>query len=320
MLIPVMMLRSAGLPAADHWSPAIGWGLPGIARVGMAASDAWALMGAGAGGIIIGLAVALVIGRRRLGKARASEQRARASERLAEVGAMTSGLAHELKNPLSTIRLNAQLLAESIEDLAIDPDERGRLVRRIGALHRETERLSDTLEDFLNYAGEMRLSPERVNLADLVGELGDFLHPQLDRDAVRMRLDLAGDGPVCSADPLRLKQALLNLMLNASQAMASRDAGAAPRELIVKTGVGERKGIGPCAQVHVIDTGPGMDGPTLAKIYEPYFTTKRGGVGLGLPTTRRIVEAHGGELAVHSEPGRGTEFIIALPMAAPESA
>ncbi len=262
----------------------------------------------------------LVLLRAAVERVRTAERRARASERLAELGAMTSGLAHEIRNPLSTITLNAQILAEAIEDLPVDPDEKSRLTRRVGTLYRETDRLSAILADFLRYAGELRLSREEADVNLLVDELVDFFHPQAERQGVRLRADLEPGGLQASVDVPQLKQAVLNLMLNAVQAMSVQNPNNGTPELILKTrrevsGGRDREG---SAVIHVIDTGPGMDGETRRKIFEPYYSTKKGGTGLGLPTTRRIVEAHGGTLEIYSEPGRGTDFAIRLPLGTAE--
>ena len=108
---------------------------------------------------------------------------------------------------------------------------------------------------------------------------------------------------------MTLKQALLNLALNAVQAMSKSEM----RELILRTHAGTDEDGAPTVVLHVIDTGPGMSDETKAKIFEPYFSTKSGGTGLGLPTTRRIIDAHGGSVEAHSEVGRGTDFVVTLP-------
>lgn len=301
------------------------WGLIGFAvGVLLAASAAWGLV------------------RRHLRRVRIAERRARSAERLAELGATTSGLAHEIKNPLSTIGLNAQLLAEGIQELDAPEQAKASLVRRVGVLGREVDRLRGILTDFLSYAGELRLSKEVVDVNAVVDELVDFFTPQAVKNGVQLRADLArGKLPAC-VDVAAIKQAVLNLMLNAVQAMAPRTgagagsaaggaggqsgaAGAAgPKELIIRTrgaaaedGGGKRDeaegGVRGSVVIEVIDTGPGIPADALASIFKPYFTTKAGGTGLGLPTTRRIVEAHEGRVEVHSEAGRGTAFRIVLP-------
>lgn len=262
--------------------------------------------------------------RRALAKQQIAEKRARAAERLAEIGGLTSGLAHEIKNPLSTIGLNAQLLGEAIDELSreapVTDPERQRLLRRIATLRREVERLRGILQDFLNYAGELRLDRQPTDINRVVDELCDFFMPQAQSQGVRLRTDLAPGSLVAPVDVAHLKQALLNLMLNGVQAMQGENAGNT-KELIIRTArvapAPTKQGasdIGPgTMQVHVIDTGPGIPNDVLAKMFTPYFTTKAGGSGLGLPTTRRIIEAHGGRLEVLTDAGKGTDFVVQIP-------
>ncbi len=284
-------------------------------------------------GLALGLLIAAFVARavylRNLRAVRHAERRARSAERLAEIGSMTGGLAHEIKNPLSTIGLNAQLLSEDIEDSSLDDQHKRRLTTRIGALKRETERLRGILQDFLEFAGQLRLERQRVNVAHVVSELVDFYTPEAARQGVMLRADLPPGELPCSVDVRLLKQALLNLLINATQAVAGH-APAAPAtpprgEVIVRARqAAPRAPKGQPAEhvieLHVIDTGPGIPAEVLAKIFQPYFTTKAGGSGLGLPTARRIIEEHQGTLSVHSEPGKGTDFCVSLPCAAPAPA
>ena len=277
-------------------------------------------------GLLVGLTAAVFATRwqvrRSLAKQAALARRAQAAERLAEIGAMTSGLAHEIKNPLSTIGLNAQLLAEGIEELPGEGtelrDARQRLTRRVLTLRREVERLRGILTDFLNYAGELRLDRHEHDVNQLVEELADFVLPQAQRQGVRLRTDLTAGPLSARVDGPQLKQAMLNLMLNALQAMGSASAGSggaaggASQELILRTQASGTP-TEPSIAIHVIDTGPGIAPEVLPRIFTPYFTTKAGGTGLGLPTTRRIVEAHGGRLDVVTDVGKGTDFVIVLP-------
>jgi signal transduction histidine kinase len=268
-------------------------------------------------GLLIALPVVVVLNRRSVSEAREAERRARNAERLAEIGTLTGGLAHEIKNPLSTIGLNAQLLLEDIDALTIDDDEKGRLTRRMGVLRRETDRLRDILTDFLQFAGRVRIDAHRVDLNDLVEELGDFYHAQAEQAGVTLRIHPAAEPVTAPVDGTLMKQALLNLVINACQAIEQmRQDGAGhdrQAELILRI-----EPAGPRseeARIHVTDTGPGIEPAALEKIFHPYFTTKSGGNGLGLATTRRIVEEHGGSITVHSEPGIGTDFTISLPIA-----
>lgn len=278
-------------------------------------SPPWCVvLGAAAGGLI-----ALVIGGlvhvRILRRATEGQRRSSTAERQAEVTALTRGLAHEIKNPLSTIGLNAQLMGEAINDLEIDQDSRTSISRRVGTLTREIERLKGILSDFLEFAGEVRLVPTPTDLNVLVDELIDFFLPQAEQHGVRLRADLSREPLIAFIDGQLLKQTILNLMLNAVQAFPSgkEHSSDGPRELILRT---ERRrsrvGRGDEVVLHVIDTGPGIPAERHKTIFEPYFTTKGGGTGLGLPIARRIVESHGGRLELHSEPGKGSDFSVIL--------
>ena len=227
-------------------------------------------------------------------------QRARRAERLAELGTLTGGLAHEIKNPLSTVQLNLQLLREDLEPAG---PAYGRLVHRLETVQKETSRLRDTLDDFLRYAGGMELDRRPHDLNVLLEELVDFMHPQAQLQRVRLRVRRHGEPLVANLDERLFKQALLNLILNALQAMP--DGG----ELILSSGRHDGRAV-----VDVIDTGPGIPPESLGKIFQAYHSTKKGGTGLGLAITKRIVDEHGGTIAVTSEPGKGTDFRIRLPL------
>ncbi len=269
---------------------------------------------------IVGAAVAWIVSwtlqRARLAereeRARAAERRAVEAQQLAELGTMSSGLAHEIKNPLSTVVLNAQLLREDILDAPLDTDQSAGMVRRVDALVRETDRLRDILTDFLQYAGRMKVDRERIDLREVAVDLVDFLHAQAAQSGIRLLLSPPPEQPVSvDADRGLLKQAALNLMLNAMQAMAgAQRADGAPHELMLRIERDHGR-----ARLHVIDTGPGVPPDRIDGIFLPYVTTKTGGTGLGLPVARRIAREHGGDVKVHSEPGRGSDFTIELPSA-----
>lgn len=278
-------------------------------------------------GIAIGLLLAIpgawAFSRRTERRVIELEREARANERLAEQATMTRGLAHEIKNPLSTIGLNIQLLQEDAADIERAAEQQpaiaeqaGKVRRRLGTLGREAVRLREILEDFLRFAGRIELDLQPTNLNALVDELAVFYEPQASEAGVNLRTQLDASLPEAKADPSLLKQATLNLMINATHAMtdAKSDglAHGGANELILRTSqIAGREGRRLC--ISVVDTGPGMNDKVRRQIFEPYFSTKRTGTGLGLPTTRRIVEEHGGELSVHSEPGRGSAFTIELP-------
>ncbi|HVL50604.1 MAG TPA: ATP-binding protein [Actinomycetota bacterium] len=263
-------------------------------------------------GIALTIPFIFLATRRTARRVRRLEQRAQAAERLAELGTLTGGLAHEIKNPLSTIGLNLQLLRESIDDSDLPPDLLSRLQNRLDAITSEADRLRGILEDFLSFAGRIRLDPQPTDINRVIEQLADFFHPQAEASGIRLRTQLDPAAGQLPLDVTLFKQALLNLLLNATQAMVEARYSGKPHggsaDLIVRTQP-NRDGI----EVHVIDTGPGIDPAVREKLFQPYFSTKRKGTGLGLPTTRRIVHEHGGAITVHTEPGRGSDFTLHLP-------
>lgn len=251
-------------------------------------------------GLVLGLlvaAAAAVIGYRRV---LILQRRARRTERLAELGTLTSGLAHEIKNPLSTVQLNLQLLQE---DLSPQNPAYERIVRRLTTIQKETGRLREILDDFLRYAGKLEVDRREVDLNQLVDELADFFHPQAELSRVQLRVKKPEQAVVVQVDPKLIKQALLNLMINGVHAMPQ----GGDLILAVSRGAGE-------AVIDVIDTGSGIAPENLENIFKAYYSTKKGGTGLGLPMTRRLIEEHGGKLTLQSEVGKGTDFTIHLPM------
>ena len=215
---------------------------------------------------------------------------------------LAGALAHEIKNPLSTIALNLALLREQWEG---QPDGRAeRTVRKLDVLTREVDRLQDILDDFLRYAREPVLERVDVDVARLVRDLAEFSEPEMRREETDLRLDLPAKGlGIISADIGLLRQALLNVLVNARQ--ACNDGG----EVMVAGRIVDGSVI-----LEVTDTGNGMDEETARRCFDPYYSTKGGsGTGLGLSMTRKIVEDHGGSVAVHSETNVGTRFTLSLP-------
>ncbi len=261
----------------------------------------WFAAGIVVGGAVVG-ALGRVVVRRVWNTTRRMTARARGHDQLVELGQLTGGLAHEIKNPLSTINLNLNLLAE---DLARREDEDAqRWLRRLRNVQGETDRVRDILDDFLRYAGKVELTLEVADLRRVIEELVDFFSPQAETARVVLRASLPDEPVRAEIDENLLKQALLNLMINAVQAMS--DGG----ELLVRLSVQRGRGV-----IEVIDSGPGIPPDEREKIFSVYYSTKPQGTGLGLPTTRKLVREHGGTIRVDSEPGRGTCFIIALPLA-----
>jgi signal transduction histidine kinase len=224
----------------------------------------------------------------------------------AEISQLAGGLAHEIRNPLSTVRLNLDLLAEDLQDGESPRERRAR--QRVERLQHEVLRLQGILENFLRFARIQDLRLESSDFNAIVEEIRDFYEPTAATKSIVMRTHLAADLPTVLLDADLFKQALLNLVLNAEHAMPSGG------ELILRTRREARSVV-----LDVIDTGVGMTEEVRARIFEAFFSTRSGGSGLGLPTSRKIIEAHGGTIRVQSEPGKGSQFTIRLPSGAPPS-
>jgi len=230
------------------------------------------------------------------------EERQQLRRQYAEIAALAGGLAHEIKNPLSTINMLLELMLEDLQ--AGDPQRDRRMLTRIETVKRECRRLEETLEAFLQFARLGELDAEPSDLNQIVREFIDFYQPQAREHRIEISPHLASDLPAVSVDRALMRQLLLNLALNAQQAMP----GGGLLELQTRLQDGR-------VCLNMIDNGAGMDEETRAKMFEVFFSTRPGGSGLGLPTVRRIVEAHRGTISCDSEPGRGTRFAISLPAA-----
>lgn len=234
----------------------------------------------------------------------AAIQRARSelvqAERLATIGKMAAHVTHEIRNPLSAIGLNVELLEEEV---ALTGERESMAL--VAAIKSEVDRLSRIAEQYLSVARRPapRLLRERVD--DLVRELLAFVKPELDRAGVACRLDIEEDVPEVDLDESQLRQALLNLVRNAREAM--------PKGGAVTVGVAR---VGSAVEIRVDDEGSGVPEEVRASIFDPFFTTKQRGTGLGLAVTREIVEAHHGTIACEPRAEGGTRFRISLPVPA----
>jgi signal transduction histidine kinase len=224
-----------------------------------------------------------------------------------EIAQLAGGLAHEIKNPLSTIRMNMELLAEDLRESDSPRDRRS--LRKVELVQRECQRLQDLLDNFLSYAKAHHLRKQSCDLNALLRRALDFYRPKAQEAKIEIIDYLTGDLPTLILDPEAFYGAILNLIINAEQAMP--DGG----QLVVRTYLTPDS-----VAIDLIDTGCGMDERTRSQIFDAFYSTKRGGSGLGLPTVRRIVEAHGGAINLQSEVGLGTRFTIQLPLPAQLSA
>jgi len=220
-----------------------------------------------------------------------------------EIATLAGALAHEIKNPLSTIRLNMELLAEDFEGSENVRDRRA--AQKIETVQRECDRLQNLLDNFLSFAKIRTLRLEPTDLNALIRRVLEFFAPKARESGIEVICYLDPDLPSVVLDQENFHGALINLILNAQQAMPNGG------QLVVRT---RQTAAG--VALDLIDNGTGIDERTQAQIFDAFFSTKPGGSGLGLPTTRKIVEAHGGQIGVQSEPGKGTQITIELPLPA----
>lgn len=222
------------------------------------------------------------------------------SERLAAVGRITAGVAHEVKNPLNSMRLWLENLKESLPK---DTEPEARQAMKV--LDTEIDRLDAVVKRFLDFARPMDVRLEATQLADLLREVLEVAAPQMERAKVQVAQLLPIDVPEVFVDRALLKQAVLNLVLNAVDAM--------PNGGQLQLTLSRR---GDMAEITVGDTGKGIPMEHRQKVFQLFFTTRPGGSGIGLASTFRIVQLHNGSIDFTSEVGRGTTFRIELPLAA----
>lgn len=235
-----------------------------------------------------------------LTQVRNEEARLKRMESLASLTTMAAGVAHEIKNPLASMSIHLQLMNRKLQSKHLDIKE---IREAVSILEEETGRLNNILSDYLFTLRppESHLNPGNINI--LLQELLQFLRFEFEEASVKTVLLLDKSIPLMPIDESSMKRALLNLIKNALEAMP--DGG----ELKLETRK-EKEGI----SIEIADTGMGIAKDIQGKIFEPYFTTRDSGSGLGLTVVYKVVREHGGDLHMDSHPGRGTIFRIMLPL------
>ena len=210
-------------------------------------------------------------------------------------------LAHEIRNPLSSLDIHVQLLEEDLGSLA--PGLRGQLSPRLEIIRGELHRLESVVDHFLRLAGPSELNLELVELPRLVNHVCDLLRPEASVRRIEIATQVDSQLPPVAADPVRLTQALMNLVINAMQAV--EHGGRIEVSAILAA---------PAILIQVSDTGPGIPPEKVGSIFDPYFTTKAEGSGLGLWIAQQIITAHGGGIQAQNGPAGGAIFVITLPL------
>ncbi len=247
---------------------------------------------AGRGGRVIGSAVIF----QDLTRLRAMEEAVQRTARLADLGGVAAGLAHELRNPLASMSGSIELLRASAP---ASEDDR----RLMDIVLREAERLNALVSEFLQFARPPPLRLEPADLADLLGDTLRVFRQDPSAAGLALEQDLRPARAEC--DPGKVRQVVWNLLLNAAQALAEAGAGGRIRVSCRPEGA--------AAVLVVEDDGPGIATSERERIFLPFHTTKERGTGLGLATVHRLVDAHGGSVVVESRPGAGARFIVRLP-------
>jgi signal transduction histidine kinase len=241
----------------------------------------------------------------RIRENRLLEERLHFAERRAALGRLASAVAHEVRNPLNLINLSIDHLRDRI---LADVERREELDRVLANVKSELARLNRLVGDFLSFGKPMRLQPRPCALGRVVREVAELVEPKTRDQSVSLTVETASEIPEIVADPELLKTCFLNLMINGMDAMPEGGS------LRIEVSAGKEAGQD-VVVASVSDTGHGMTPDEIKTAFEPYFSSKETGLGLGLALTKKIVEDHGGTIALESAPGKGTTARVVLPAA-----
>ena len=239
------------------------------------------------------------------------QEQAREAERMAYIGTLASGLAHEIRNPLNSLNLNMQLLEEELSGRVGSLGEAQSSGRLMSITRDEIHRLERLVTDFLQYARPRPLELEEIRAVELLERCREVLKGEFRARGAQLRVDDQSGGAKVRVDPGQINQLLLNLAQNALAASASGNNTCATE---VRLAVSRESGR---VVFEVEDFGSGMSQEVQAQMFDLFFSTRKGGTGLGLPVVRRIAETHHADLTVVSQPGEGTLIRLALPEALP---
>jgi signal transduction histidine kinase len=226
-------------------------------------------------------------------------------ERMAYVGTLASGLAHEIRNPLNAMGLNLQIVEEDLADPR--PESAGRTRSIARTLHAQIDQLNTTLGNFLSFAIPRGREAKEFDLCELLHSVNELLLPEIESRGVEW-IEEAPETVMLRGEPAMFQEVIVNIVLNALHAMETIQG---PRRLIVTLKVD-----GKCAALEIADTGPGIAPQDLGKIFEAFYSTRDGGSGFGLAIASRIVHDHGGTLVARNRSEGGAAFLITVPRSA----
>lgn len=228
------------------------------------------------------------------------EEQALRSERLAAMGEVAAELAHEIRNPLGSIELFASLLSRDLTE-----ESNRKLAENIVV---GVKSLNAVVSNMLNFTRSIEVHPELLDISELVRETFTFLGQVLAAQGIELKLDLKEDLPNVEADAELIKQVLLNLTQNAVNSMEKGGS------LTVSTAGSDDDQEEEAIVLRVSDTGCGIEADLLPRIFDPFFSTMKGGTGLGLSVASQIVDRHGGIISAESKLGKGTTMTFTLPL------
>jgi signal transduction histidine kinase len=229
-----------------------------------------------------------------------SQEHLAQAEKWALVGKLAAGAAHSIRNPLTSVKMRLWSMNRSL-DLNVPQRE------DLDAISEEIRHIDTIVANFLQFSRPQKLRKEMISPSEVVDQALKLLHNRLQLYAVEVKLDRKMRLPEIMADPEQLREALVNLVVNACEAMVRGGS------LFIQEEEGEDADLGRVAVLKVTDTGPGIPEAIQDQVFQPFFSTKEEGTGLGLSIANRIVKDHGGRLDLDSQEGRGTTFIITLP-------
>ena len=235
----------------------------------------------------------------------ALQLKARNADRLAYVGTLSSGLAHEIRNPLNSMNMNVQLIQEELDEMGLD--NTGDMYAMLDSTRGEIRRLEKMVSSFLAYARPVRLQTRRLQINNLIMDTLRFLGPEIEKSGIALKTELSPSLPPIAIDENLMKQALINVIQNGVQVLEPGKA----MEITTRIAGGDK------VLIAIRDEGPGISAEELKNIFKVFYSTKRGGTGLGLPTAQRIAELHHGGIKVESTVELGTTFTLILPMESP---
>ena len=233
-------------------------------------------------------------------KSRRTAQQTIESERLNALTLLAAGVAHEIGNPLNSLHIHLQLMERSVQKL--HGDAKAELQQSIDIARSEVNRLDSIVTQFLRAVRPSRPQLRPQSLNTIIEEAVRFFTPEIQDRDITVKQELRSDLPLLQLDRDQMKQAFYNVIKNSLEAMKRRGT------LQIRTDMDDTHVI-----VSFVDTGSGMSAGNLSRVFEPYFTTKSTGTGLGLLIVRRIVREHGGELSIESNEGEGLTLTIRLP-------